>query len=766
MAEDAPAAAAMPDVTLDTTGSSCAQDSNRPSCDAASSSMGEACTSNAFAHLFRMARAAASGRTSPSNASVTSTTSAPAAPQLASMERDRVLPKKRPAERRNAVCGEHKRSETSVSVAARVRQYKGQMLVESAGVLYCSACKETIQNIKSTIDAHVGRQKHLKAVQDAIKRAGDVSDLRSELISYYREHPEEEGASVPPATSAYRFQVVQAFMQAGIPLSKIDDLRPLLEQHGPALTDSAKMRAFVPKVEAREVAALLQEVEGQFLALAFDGTTRLGEALNVTGRYVTADFHIKQRLMRFVTLAQHADAAALAGVITQLVVAQLGLPMQNIVGFMHDSAAVNGAAVQMLGMFSSAADVMCVAHTLNNVGARLFFPHLGPFSSSWVVLMNSHAARNLWASQIDHSPKRFSSVRWHALAEMQFELATHFARLPTLISQCEQRNIAPASVQQLSQTLRNHRHELRVELAAMLDMRSLVAATYDMEGDRLEILLVYDRIMTLMQLGQRLRQGDVDGMLSNLHAVLRADSQLAVGTKIDKVWPGMGVYEGVIDRVSQAQSTVHGDGRAVTVYRVRYPADGTREELEDEEIRPLVRVRELPEHDTLVRDCLLPAFDYLEHRFAAAHANEQYSCAHEMQMFGALRVFNPSFVASMQLGTAHVDALAVVTPIARLCSLPALKAEVPAYVAVASGVTIAAGPDIAAFTAEVLGWWHANAATLPAWSEAARIAFALSPNSASCERVFSLLESMFGDAQTSALADYLQAALMLRYNRS
>ena len=48
------------------------------------------------------------------------------------------------------------------------------------------------------------------------------------------------------------------------------------------------------------------------------------------------------------------------------------------------------------------------------------------------------------------------------------------------------------------------------------------------------------------------------------------------------------------------------------------------EELEDEEIRPLVRVRELPEHIALVRDCLVPAFDYLEQRFAAAHAGEQY----------------------------------------------------------------------------------------------------------------------------------------------
>ena len=42
---------------------------------------------------------------------------------------------------------------------------------------------------------------------------------------------------------------------------------------------------------------------------------------------------------------------------------------------------------------------------------------------------------------------------------------------------------------------------------------------------------------------------------------------------------------------------------------------------------------------------------------------------------------------------------------------------------------------------------------------------AISPNSASCERVFALLKNLFGDEQMHALADYLQAALMLNYNK-
>ena len=38
-------------------------------------------------------------------------------------------------------------------------------------------------------------------------------------------------------------------------------------------------------------------------------------------------------------------------------------------------------------------------------------------------------------------------------------------------------------------------------------------------------------------------------------------------------------------------------------------------------------------------------------------------------------------------------------------------------------------------------------------------------NSASCERVFALLRNLFGESQMSSLADYIQAALMLNYNK-
>ena len=65
----------------------------------------------------------------------------------------------------------------------------------------------------------------------------------------------------------------------------------------------------------------------------------------------------------------------------------------------------------------------------------------------------------------------------------------------------------------------------------------------------------------------------------------------------------------------------------------------------------------------------------------------------------------------------------------------------------------------------ILDWWRTSSSTFPAWALAARVVFAISPNSGSCERVFARLKDLFGEQQASALADYVQAALMLNYNK-
>ncbi len=74
--------------------------------------------------------------------------------------------------------------------------------------------------------------------------------------------------------------------------------------------------------------------------------------------------------------------------------------------------------------------------------------------------------------------------------------------------------------------------------------------------------------------------------------------------------------------------------------------------------------------------------------------------------------------------------------------------------------------DNHAFTEGVLHWWKVNGSKFPAaWAEAARIVLAFTPTSAAAERVFSMLKALFGNQATTALADYIQTAIILRSNK-
>ena len=68
-------------------------------------------------------------------------------------------------------------------------------------------------------------------------------------------------------------------------------------------------------------------------------------------------------------------------------------------------------------------------------------------------------------------------------------------------------------------------------------------------------------------------------------------------------------------------------------------------------------------------------------------------------------------------------------------------------------------------TKGILLFWANHGKKFPTWALAMQIVGSFTPNSAAAERVFSLLKLMFGDAQMSALADMIQAALMLKYNQ-
>ena len=109
--------------------------------------------------------------------------------------------------------------------------------------------------------------------------------------------------------------------------------------------------------------------------------------------------------------------------------------------------------------------------------------------------------------------------------------------------------------------------------------------------------------------------------------------------------------------------------------------------------------------------------------------------------------------------------MSVIAPLNALDLLNDLKQELPVYLTAAATAPAFNKASVADYSEAVLSWWRANGASFKVWALAARIAFAISPNSASCERVFALLKRLFGEQQMSSLADLLQASLMLNYHK-
>ena len=61
-------------------------------------------------------------------------------------------------------------------------------------------------------------------------------------------------------------------------------------------------------------------------------------------------------------------------------------------------------------------------------------------------------------------------------------------------------------------------------------------------------------------------------------------------------------------------------------------------------------------------------------------------------------------------------------------------------------------------------FWKHHVDTLPHWSAAASKVAVLQPSSAAAERVFSILNRSFNDAQNHTLQDLVETSVMMQFN--
>ena len=108
-----------------------------------------------------------------------------------------------------------------------------------------------------------------------------------------------KGETLLQEMRVYRFDLVENCLAAGVPLDKVDSLRPFLEKYGHRIRSHSHLSEMIPAVLAKEKETLKSELSGA----KFDGSTRLGEALAIV-RYIDGNWNLEQRLVSFQTLAK------------------------------------------------------------------------------------------------------------------------------------------------------------------------------------------------------------------------------------------------------------------------------------------------------------------------------------------------------------------------------------------------------------------------------------------------------------------------------
>ena len=253
--------------------------------------------------------------------------------------------------------------------------------------MFCVACHEELSLKRSIIRNHIQSQKHVAGKASLKQKVGREQDIANALEKHNnKEHL--QGETLPMQQQVYRVKVVTALLKAGIPLSKLNCLRDILEENAFRLTDRRHMFDLVPFVQ-KEEARLKNEIDAKYISLIFNGTSRLGGAMAVVVRFVSSDWILEQR---YADAVQDNDRRRSCKSVLSV---QYGVQSEFLLGTMRDRASVNNVAMQTV--YPSVVDIGCFSHTLNHVGENFKTPFLTEFIHSWITLF-SHSPRTklLW----------------------------------------------------------------------------------------------------------------------------------------------------------------------------------------------------------------------------------------------------------------------------------------------------------------------------------------------------------------------------------
>ena len=362
-----------------------------------------------------------------------------------------------------------------------VKEFPGEHLIAENGKVLCSACRIQLGTKTSSLKRLVNTARHAtaKSTLDSEKAQKRLTTVLQSLKADERSH-HPVGETLPDKERLWRVEVVGCFLRAGVALSKIDALRPLLEKNATRLTTRSHLADLIPFILEEEKAASKAELKGRFLSVVFDGSTRLGEALAIVVRFLNDDCReIQQRLVRIHVLSKSLTGEHLARELLICLSMELQVPPNYLVAAMRDGSSVNTAALRTFKMlYNDLLSITCFSHTIDCTGKLFDTPTLDVFVQWWSSLFAHISATKLrWKERTGHAMKSFSRTRWWSKWEMIRDILTYFADIQPFLEDIT--DLAPKIRDRLLPMLQDQeqKERLQLEISIVVDAGSACMRT-------------------------------------------------------------------------------------------------------------------------------------------------------------------------------------------------------------------------------------------------------------------------------------------------
>jgi len=627
----------------------------------------------------------------------------------------------------------------SVTPTQRVNdpRFAGNYLTISAGKLFCGACCSELALKSNSLNKHFAGAEHTRkvAILDARGRR-DAPDRT--ILSFCKKQDADrkatgESFTTKPNVQAERMEVTYGMLEDVVSFEALNGnsstgIRSLLEICRGKLP-YRELRDLIPSI-VELLRGLLKEglSHAKALAVIFDGTPNVAEVFGIVVRYIDKNNKLQQKVLALNFYEKGFTANDLTAVIMDVLIVQWKFPRDYIRFFMCDGCPVNAAGLSdIYPMCKSSAQIICMSHSANVVGKTIWqcLPLAKEFQETWGSMVTlSFRARQIFKAVAKVATRTSCEVRWYNGWEIGKQVFEHSLAVNTVVHHDE--DFAASSRQRLKDMLANDLDTLRIELGLLTDCGvELVKLCYFQEGDRMFLCVTtYDHWMSV--LGHLNLIANVRTSVQRLRQLLPKTTSVIDTLQVTNIQKNQ-----AITQAAQKLVPVYDKMQGDTIGRLRSTL-------------------------AIFRACRLFGFLFV----GGSNVTEDALGEELVHLLGLAKcnemgeeLFREELKEYRRLAVAAANVVV------------ARRAQHAALVAAAQAAGVEEPEEDNKVDMSNEEFWNTNALNLPMWYKASREVALISPSSAACERLFSLMTNGFSAQQRVALSDYVLASCMLRFNK-